>query len=286
MKTTKFVLPLAYLITLLALIATGAGIFWQGSGSSYDFTTLRGEVVEIFGHGLYRYDTVSFAAQGIGQDCATLLVGIPLLIVGIILTRRGSLRGQLLLAGGLGYMLYTYTSYAFLVAYNEFFLIYVALYSLSLFAFILAVSGMDAEMVSRKVSSKMPRRGIAIFLMLIAAFLGLAWLGRIVPPLLAGTPPFGLEAYTTLGIQALDLGVIVPASIITAVLLWQKRPWGYTLVSVLMVKALMMGAALIAMIIGQILAGVAVSPVETVMFSGIAVAALVFTIIVFRGIEA
>jgi hypothetical protein len=207
------------------------------------------------------------------------------LIIGIILARKGSLRGQLLLAGGLGYTLYTYTSYAFLVAYNQFFLIYVALFTLSLFAFIIALSGMDAERVSRQVSGAMPRRAIAVFLMLIAAFLSLSWLGRIVPPLLEGTPPFGLEAYTTLVIQALDLGVIVPASAVTAALLWRRRPWGYTLASVLMVKGLMMGAALVAMIIVQILAGVAVSPVEAVMFSGIALAALVFTIILFRNVK-
>jgi hypothetical protein len=284
MKTTRIAIKLAYPIILLALIAAGTGIFWQGSGDAYAFTTLRGETVQVYGHGLYRYDTVSYAAQGIGQDSATLLVGIPLLIVGVVLARKGSLRGQLLLAGGLGYMLYTYTSYAFLSAYNEFFLIYVALFSLSLFAFILAMSGIDVNRISR-ASGRMPRRGIAIFLALLAAFLGMAWLGRIVPPLLAGTPPLGLEAYTTLVIQALDLGIIVPASAITAILLWQKRPWGYALACVLLVKGLMMGAALIAMIIGQILAGLSVSPFETVMFSGIALAALAFTIITFRNIE-
>jgi hypothetical protein len=284
-RTSRTVVQLAVAIVLLTLVAGGAGVFWRGSGASYPFTTLRGETVQIYGHGLYRYDTLSYAAQAIGQDIATLIVGIPLLIIGIILARKGSLRGQLLLAGGLGYTLYTYTSYAFLVAYNQFFLIYVALFTLSLFAFIIALSGMDAERVSRQVSGAMPRRAIAVFLMLIAAFLSLSWLGRIVPPLLEGTPPFGLEAYTTLVIQALDLGVIVPASAVTAALLWRRRPWGYTLASVLMVKGLMMGAALVAMIIVQILAGVAVSPVEAVMFSGIALAALVFTIILFRNVK-
>ncbi len=285
MKTSRTVVQLSVAIVLLTLVAAGAGVFWRGAGASYPFTTLRGETVQIYGYGLYRYDTLSYAAQAIGQDIATLIVGIPLLIIGIILARKGSLRGQLLLAGAVGYRLYTYTSYAFLVAYNPFFLIYVALFSLSLFAFIIALSGMDAERVSRQVSDAMPRRAIAVFLMLIAAFLSLSWLGRIIPPLLEGTPPFGLEAYTTLVIQALDLGVIVPASAVTAALLWRRRPWGYTLASVLMVKGLLMGAALVAMIIGQILAGVAVSPVEAIIFSGIALAALVFTIILFRNVK-
>jgi hypothetical protein len=284
MKTIRIVTTLAYPIILLTLLAAGAGVLWQGTGSSYSFTTLRSDVATIYGHGLYRNDTLLYAAQAIGQDIATLLVGIPLLLVGIILARKNSLRGQLLLTGSLGYVLYTYITYAFLAAYNEFFLVYVAIFSLSLFAFILALSGLDAARVAREVSGKMPRRGIAIFLMLIAAFLGMAWLGRIVPPLLAGKPPFGLEAYTTLVIQAIDLGIVVPTSAIAAVLLWRKHPWSYTLGSVLMVKALMMGVALVAMIIGQILAGIAVSPVETIMFSGIAVAALVFTVLLFRNI--
>jgi len=94
-----------------------------------------------------------------------------------------------------------------------------------------------------------------------------------------------LEAYTTLGIQALELGIIVPVSVITAGLLWKEKPWGYTLTSVLLVKALMMGAALIAMIIGMALAGMVVSLVEAVIFTGIALAALVFTVILFRNIK-
>lgn len=285
MKTSAIVIKLTYPILLLALLAAGAGIFWPRPGSPSEITTLRGETFELFGRGLYRYDTVSYAAQAIGQDAATLLVGIPLLFIGLLLARKGSLRGELLLAGGLGYMLYTYTSYTFLSVYNEFFLVYVALFSLSLFAFILALSGMDTERVTCSVSGGMPRRGIAAFLLLLAAFLTLAWLGRIVPPLLTGQPPAGLEAYTTLVIQALDLGIIVPASVLTAVLLWQKKPWGYTLTSILLVKALMMGAALVAMMLGMALAGVAVGVVESGIFTGIALAALVFTVILFRNIS-
>lgn len=67
-------------------------------------------------------------------------------------------------------------------------------------------------------------------------------------------------------IQALDLGVIVPTSIITATLLLQKRPWGYTLSSVVLLKILTMGSALVSMIIVQILFGVTVDPVIATIF--------------------
>jgi len=285
MKTSKTVTQLALLIALLAFIAVGAGITWRGAGDSYEFISLRGEAVPIYGHGLYRYDSVSYAAQAIAQDVVTLILGIPLLITGVILTRKGSLRGQLLLTGTLGYMLYTYASYSFLSAYNQLFLLYVALFSLCLFAFILAMVDLDPELIAGQISEKFPRRGVAIFMMVIGGFLTLAWLGRIVPPLIAGTPPLGLESYTTLVIQALDLAIIVPTSVITAILLWKDRPWGVALSAVVLIKGLTMGAALVAMIIGQIMAGVPVDPVEIVMFSGIALAALIFTIILFRNVQ-
>jgi hypothetical protein len=285
MKTSNTVFRLATLIALLALIASAAGVFWQGQGESYEFTSLRGETIMIYGHGLYQYDSISYATQAIAQDVVTLVLGIPLLVAGILLARKGSLRGQLLLTGTLGYMLYTYTSYTFLSAYNDLFLLYVTLFSLCLFTFVLAMIDLDPAIIKQQTSDKFPRRGIAIFMMVIAGFLTLAWLGRIVPPLMAGTPPIGLESYTTLVIQALDLGIIVPVSFLTAVWLWKEKPWGYALSAVVLIKGLTMGAALVAMIIGQILAGVPVSPVEIVMFSGIALAALIFTLILFRNIR-
>ncbi|MBN2387951.1 MAG: hypothetical protein JXB85_13115 [Anaerolineales bacterium] len=281
MKTNKTVVHLAILTAALTALAAGAGLLWQGKGDSYPFTSLRGEEIEIYGRGLYRYDSLSFASQAIAQDAATLILGVPLLVAGIVLAGKGSLRGQLLLTGTLGYLLYTYTTYAFLSAYNPLFLLYVTLFSLTLFAFLLAMKGLDPEYVARHIGQRFPRRGIAIFLMLLAGFLSLAWLGRIVPALFAGTPPLGLESYTTLVIQALDLAIIVPTSALAAVLLWRKRPWGYTLAAVLILKGLSMGAALVAMIIAQVMAGVAVSPAESVLFSTIAAAALIFTLLLF-----
>ena len=285
MKTNSIVTGLSILILLLAVIAAGAGVFWQGTGESYPFTTLRGETFPIFGHGLYRYDTVSYAAQAIAQDAVTLVVGIPILLVGIVLTRKGSRRGSLLLTGALGYFLYTYTSLTFLAAYNPLFLVYVALFSLSLFAFILALRGLDPAAIASRVTAGFPRGAIIVFLSLVAAFLILAWLGRIVPPLLADVPPVGLEAYTTLVIQAMDLGVIVPASALTAVLLWQKRPWGYTLAYVLLIKGVMFGIALVAMIIGMLLAGVGINPVEAVVFSLIPVVGVVLITLALRNMR-
>ncbi len=129
-------------IFLLVFIATVAGLL-PGGGEPYPLTTFRGEPVMIYGRGLYSWDTVSSVAQMQANDLVTLVLGLPLLVVSFRLSQRGSLRGQLLLTGTLGFILYTYITMCFGAAYNQLFLVYVAIFSLSLFAFILSMMSFD-----------------------------------------------------------------------------------------------------------------------------------------------
>ena len=239
----------------------------------------------IRGHGLYRYDTVNSSSQELGQDLVTLVVGIPLLVAGILLSQRGSLRGQLLLAGSLGYFLYTYAAMSFLTAFNELFLVYVILFSLSLFGLILAISHLDPEEIKRRASERFPRRSIVTFFIIVALFLTFAWLGLVVPAMINDTPPPGLESAITMVIQALDLAVIVPTADITAILLLKRQPWGYALSSVVLVKILTMGTALMAMIISQVIAGVAVDLVTSFLFFLISIAGIILAVLTLSSIK-
>jgi hypothetical protein len=284
-KPNSIAIRLAIIIVPLALLAAGTGVFWQGSGEPYSFDTLRGETVMIRGHGLYRYDTVNSSSQELGTDIVTLLIGIPLLVTGIILSRKGTMRGQLLLTGALGYFLYTYGAMCFLTAFNPLFLVYVALFSLSLFGFILSMSNLDVDDVARHISDGFPRRAVATYFIIVAVFLTLAWLGLVAFPALTWTPPAGLESAITMVIQALDLSVIVPTSFITATLLLKRLAWGYALSSVMLLKILTMGAALIAMIIGQILAGIDIDPVTSVIFIVISVSGIILGIVTLKNIR-
>lgn len=244
------------LIGLLAVFAAGMGLFNQTPGDPYAFTNHRGEEVMINGHGLYYFDTVSSAAQQQANDLVTLAVGLPLLAISTWLAFRGSLRGRLLLTGTLGFFLYTYMSMSMLSAYNALFLVYVALFSLSLYAFILSMMSFDLTDLPRHFSARLPRGWIAALMFLVGCFLMLAWLGRIVPPLLQNQTPV-LDNTTTLVIQAMDLGLIVPLAILSGVLLLRRSPWGYLLASVTLLKGVTLGLAVSAMAINMALNGVA-----------------------------
>jgi hypothetical protein len=269
---------LSLLVGLLALIATTAGIVTAYGVHHRTFLSLHGQIVTMQGSGLYANESVSGAAQAIGQDVVTLIVGIPLLLVAIFLAARGSLRGKLLRAGVLWYFTYTYVLMAFGAAYNPLFLLYVALYSASLFAFILSLLAIDVKQLALQMSPHFALRTIAWLVIGVGSVLALLWLGRIVPALVSSTTPAGLESYSTLFVQAGDLGLVVPLAVLTGVLLLTRHPVGYLLAGVVLVKGATLGLALMAMSISMVVAGVAISPVEAAFFMAVAVICITGTV--------
>jgi hypothetical protein len=285
MKNQSALTWLIPLIAVLALFAAGMGLLYQTPGQPYPYTNHRGETVMINGHGLYHYDTISTVAQMQGNDLITLLVGLPLLVVAAWLAFHGSLRGRLLLAGTLGFFLYTYLSMSMLTAYNALFLVYVALFTLSLYAFILSMLSFDLAELPQHFAPQLPHGLIAGVLFAVGGFLFLAWMGRIVPPLLQGRAP-ALENTTTLVIQTMDLSLIVPLAILAGILLLRRSAWGYLLASVAVLKGLTMALAVSTMGINMILAGVPDSLAVVIPFLVLTLLNLVMAVLLLRNVDA
>jgi len=280
-STLKWMIPL---IGALALIAAGLGLLDPRPGQPIPYTNHRGESVTLNGQGLYYYDTVSSAAQMQANDLITLIVGLPLLAISTWLAFRGSLRGRLLLTGTLGFFLYTYLSMATLTAYNALFLVYVALFTLSLYAFILSMMSIDLASLPAHFSEKLPRGWIAALLFVVAGFLSLAWLGRILSPLIQGVDP-ALENTTTLVIQFMDLSLIAPAAILGGILLLRRNAWGYLLASVLLTKGVTLGLGVSTMAVNMSLRGVPDSLGIMIPFLFITLANLILTVVMLRNVS-
>jgi hypothetical protein len=278
---------LGSLIIIGALIAALSGLISLENTSAIpdSFVSLYGEQVILDGNGLYARDSVSCAAQARGQDWVTLLVGIPLLGVGILLARKGNLHGRMLQAGALGYFLYTYGSYSYLSMYNSLFLLYVALFGMSLYGFVISLRLFGPEEILRALKPRFPRKFLGGYLIGMGILLALMWIARIIPSLLAGLPPVGLEHYTTLVIQASDLAVVVPAAIITGVLLLKKRALGATLAGVLFIKLLTMALALFAMMLMMARSGVTLAIAEVVIFTVLLAVGIIASVLMFFSVR-
>jgi hypothetical protein len=265
MKYQKSISLLVLFIGLFSIAAASYAIFSNQGPGTYEYQSIFGETISIYGKGLYKHDSVSMAAQAIAQDYVTLLLGVPLLIFSLYLSRKGILKGHLLLTGTLGYFLYTYASYSFLSMYNPLFLIYVLLMSASFFAFTQAMMSFDVAKLPQLFHEKLPVKLIGGFLLFASFVFGLMWLGKVLRPLMSHTPVVGIDHYTTLVIQALDLGFVVPVGIMSGFLLIKRRPFGYLLGSVIIIKDLTLLTALSAMVFLQIQAGVNVSFIVVVL---------------------
>jgi hypothetical protein len=218
------------------------------------------------------------------NDLVMLVFGLPLLAISFWLSLHNSLRGRLLLAGTLGFILYTYITMCFGAAYNPLFLVYVALFSLSLFALVLVMMSFDVASLPAHFSAQLPRGWIAALLFFAAGFLLLAWFGRIAATYPAGAIP-ALENTTSMFIQAMDLAIVVPLCILSGILLLRRRPWGYLLASVGMLKFLILGTAVSVMGLNMLRVGVPVSAMELVIFPLIALANALMTGVLLKNID-
>ncbi|MGV8908571.1 MAG: hypothetical protein ACOH1Y_06270, partial [Propionicimonas sp.] len=186
---------------------------------------------------LYR-DNPLISATFRGQDWVTLLVAVPLLVTGLVLERRGSRRGRLLWLAMLFSVMYSYLFYAVGAAFNVFFLLYVAIVALALYALLLATWGMELEPLAAAVGGRVAR-GLAIGYMLwVAAGLGLLWTGMSLSFLFTGIVPAAIVAsgHPTGVVFAIDLVFIVPPMLVGAVGLIRNRASGWVLAAVMSVS--------------------------------------------------
>jgi hypothetical protein len=236
-------------IAVLVALTAAAGVFLRGSGASAPAVSLRGEAYHYVTDGVYRFNAQRVVAEGVGWDVFTLFVAVPALLLSLPRLASGSLRARLFAVGLLAYFFYQYLMYAVTWAFGPLFLPFVADYSLSLIAMLWIVSTIGIGSLAENASERFPRRGMAILCFVLALALVAMWLRRIAAGLSGDLAGAMLLGQTTMVVQALDLGLVVPLAIFTGATTWLKRPVGYLLSSVLVVKAVAMASAICAMLL-------------------------------------
>ncbi|SFN90929.1 hypothetical protein [Mycetocola miduiensis] len=236
--TNRTALVLAASAALLALLAsvlglTVAGIYGADSGTAH---MLR------------------------GFDLVTAAVAVPILGGALWEAGHGSLRGGLLTAGVLGYLVYTYAYYIFGTGFNDLFLIHTATFSVSLFALITSLASFDRQALRDQLRQRTPVRTIAILLALLGVSLGALWVFWAVSAVLTDALPPGSSLVETDSVvhlgMALDLAVLVPTYLTAAVLLWRRTAWGVTLAAIALVSGVFHQVTYMMALVFQTAAGV------------------------------
>jgi hypothetical protein len=237
----------------LVLLSTASlgGILLDDGGDPYRITSLRGQAVEIYGgHGLYRSDSIAKAVAFRGFDWANLVVCVPLSVLGMLLYRRGRMRGQFILGSVFTYLAYIYLIGVMGNAFNAMFLVWTALFSTGAFGAALTFAGIDTHCLPERLAKGFPRKTLAVYMLVLAAALLYQYLAQVLAAYSTGRPPALLETYTTLELAALELGIMVPLHVVGGVLLWRRHAWGYLIAIPLAFAA---AVAFIALSVGQVL---------------------------------
>jgi hypothetical protein len=285
MKYRKSVSILVLCITFLALIATTCGIFSKQGPGEYTFTSIHGQTITVYGKGVYANNSKSAVLQAIPQDIVTLCIGIPILLISLFMARKGSIKARMILGGTLGYFLITYMMYTFIAMYNVLFLVYVALMSVSLFAFLLVLLEFDIKKISSCFTDKLPVRYSGGYLMYSTAIIGLLWLMRVIPTLIDGSIPLEVEHGTTLPVQAFDLAFFLPGVFLSGLLLKKKKPLGYMLAPIATVANALIMIALLSKGISMSMAGMEGTLPLIVMTSLFSLLAITSSLLILRSVN-
>lgn len=250
-------------LTVLALCTTSlAGALSLNFNYSYPIVNMYGHNVEMYGYGIYTWDTYFFAPVFIGSDICMLCIVIPLFIwtyadwCGKV--RRagtpgengeGSSAAELRLISVYGVICYYAASLVFGVTYNRLFLVYVLLFALSLFGMFFHICRLKWK---KSISAS---RGMYIFLILSGISLLAAWLPDIIPTVMTGETLSLIGVYTTSGTYVLDMGIISPLCLVTWYLLRKRNALGTLLLAILLKLCIIVGIMMIPQTLCQAASG-------------------------------
>lgn len=276
---------LCLVVAILAGAAATVGVFFRGGGSVQTVVSPRGERYQMIVSGVYRYNAQRVVAEGIGWDVFTLFAAVPALLLCLIRLAGGRLRARLFALGVLAYLFYQYLMYSVAWAFGPLFLLFVVIFALSLVAIVRIAATIDMEELESRTGPSFPALGMGIFSLAMAALLIIMWLARIVAAM-NGTIDGVLLGQTTLVVQALDLGLVVPLAIFTGVTALRRRRIGYLLSSVVVIKGAAMAAAICAMLVAAWIVEGALEIVPFAIFAAAAIVALWLAFRVYRSVEA
>jgi hypothetical protein len=232
--------------------------------------------------GLYR-DRQLVIAQSHGFDVGDL-VAVVVLGLGVAWSARGSVRGRVVTIGALGYLLYSFVTYAFLIVLNPATLLYIAVLGFGGWSFLTGLAGLDAQEAEAMFVSRPLRRATAVFLLVIASLFALTWLREILGSVVSGRLPPGLAAagWPMSPPYVLDLGFVIPVSVFTAVRLLRGQVGGAWLAVSLLVFLPVLSVSVLLMTVFMAADGQALQLPLVAVFGVVAAASTALALLALR----
>lgn len=234
MSSMKTMQLFILLVIILLMVVALTGLFLQGDGASKSVTAIDGREIVLYGRGAYANHSMLRATSYMGADWAMLTIVVPLLLIASAFLKRFP-KSLLVCSGALMIVFYYSISLVFGAAFNHYFLLYTALFSISGFSFGYSIylSGKTSWKPLGLYKKQNKYWGTAMFLFLAGAS-ALIWLGMVIPAMINGDFSEFIDVNTTEPTFALDIGVIFPFFTVCGVALLKQKEFGYRFTPVLL----------------------------------------------------
>ena len=167
----------------------------------------------------------------VSQDLITFIISFLLIFIALRVKKK-EIKVQIIALSFLAYIFYAYSIYAIEQLYNSFYLFYLLLTSLSFWSIVVALANYDNSYFEELNLNKYIQYLTIIFLILIPILFYFLWGSQLLPLMLSGE-----KQEFTFSIYILDLVFVLPAMLITVVMLIKKKPLGILLAPLLFFKA-------------------------------------------------
>jgi len=217
-KLSRLAVFMAITFSVLAVFAAFNGIF---NSHIYEDILKSGNITEFLVHGSR------------AQDIIMLPASITIIILGFSFLIKENFKTFIAILGLTGYVFYGYALYTIQGMYTDHYLIYIIIFSLSLYTLIIGLISFNTKNLAKPITLSNKNRWASIaYLSSVIIVLIPVWLT------LLSKDMSNHATADTYGVFVLDLGIVFPAIVITIVMLLKKQQFGYILNGIMLKKAL------------------------------------------------
>jgi len=186
-------------------------------------------IIGLFISGTYEKDGTIGRAIWQGNDVVNLFLFVPLLLIAIVLAKRGTDKGRIFWLGMQALVTYDYLYYPLAVAYDKYFLLYLAIFGISFFSFVFGITRIDFSKYTKYLPGKRSSVVVSVFMLFFAAILSLMWIGLSILNIFTGEVKIAGQSM----ISTFDLILITPPVILSVIWLLKGQARGYVILTVM-----------------------------------------------------
>lgn len=167
----------------------------------------------------------------VSQDLITLILSVILFVLGLT-TKSNNFKQQMVALSIVAYLFYAYGIYVIEQLYNSFYILYLTIFTLSLWAIVFNMANLNPK-VYKYLKVEKPFRYISLgFLLFIPLLFYTLWTVELLSLIKTSE-----KIEFTYSIYILDMAFVLPAFLISATLIIKRKGLGYLIAPILFFKA-------------------------------------------------